>query len=494
MFYLKMGLILFISINLEAALIEEDEGISSILFNEYKNFSDFQKGNDLIYGSLDFNLLASDSLYELALKEDIDLIDRIYLLKKAININNFKATPLKEIYTYYFALLLRQSENKNMYKEIISLYENLNEELQIDKDLICMRLEASGRLESFGDAFKKILLKAFSLYGNDFLFFKWFLKEDRFFFSIFNTIKSKEDFFFTAENINYIFRNSDFNYDNSVSLFSFLKGKIKEYNGIHSIYFLKYKLLDSAEAYSAFKKFPPETINEYKMFYDLLEDPDMKSEFLEDCKRLSGIYCIDNKNNIAILKDGVLVGIFSGIVDFSNKFSLNNRYFNKVYFKDKFPVYYENDLLGYKINYSAYPYVDMIEVQYPDKRDVYTFALHTFKLNLFNNLDYDFNNLGIKELFLTDIKDFFLPSALNLFFEKISVLDIRSSLISKKKYFGFNLVEIKNYVVGSLVSIYRKVNGSKKFNYIEIYEKDKLKIKKALLDDDSFESYYSFEQ
>lgn len=72
-------------------------------------------------------------------------------------------------------------------------------------------------------------------------------------------------------------------------------------------------------------------------------------------------------------------------------------------------------------------------------------------------------------------------------------MDIRSSLISKKKYFGSNLVEIKNYVVGSLVSIYKKVNGSKKFNYIEIYEKNKLKIKKALLDDDSFESYYSFE-
>ncbi|WP_373584765.1 hypothetical protein [Borreliella afzelii] len=492
MFHLKMGLILFISINLNAVLVKEDEDISNILFNESKNFSNFQKGNDLIYGSLDFNL-ASDSLYELALKEDIALIDRIYLLKEAININNFKATTLKEIYTCYFALLLRQNQNKNMYKEIITLYGNLNEELQIDKDLICMRLEASGRLESFGDDFKKILFKAFSLYGNDFLFFKWFLKEDGFFFSIFNTIRSKEDFFFTTENINYIFRNSDFNYDNSVSLFSFLKDKIKEYNGIHSIYFLKYKLLDPDEAYSIFKKFPPETINEYKMFYDLLEDPDLKSKFLEDYKRLSGIYFIDNENNVAILKDGVLVGIFSGIVDFGNKFSLTNRYFNKVYFKDKSPVYYENSLLGYKINYSVYPYVDMIEVQYPDQRDVYTFALHAFKYNIFNNLGYNFNSLGVRELFLINIKDFFLPTALNLFFEKISVLDIRSSLISKKKYFGFDLVEIKNYVLGSLVSIYRKVNGSKKFNYIEIYEKDKLKIKKALLDDDYFESYHSLE-
>ncbi|WP_151073674.1 hypothetical protein [Borreliella turdi] len=493
MFYLKMGLILFISINLNAALIKEDEDISSILFNESKNFSNFQKGSDLIYGSLDFNLLASDSLYELALKEDIALIDRIYLLKEAIKINNFKTIATKEIYTYYFALLLRQNNNEDMYKEIITLYGSLNEELQIDKDLICMRLEASGRLKSFGNDFKKVLFKAFSLYGNDFLFFKWFLKEDRFFFSIFNTIRSKEDFFFTTENINYIFRNSDFNYDNSVSLFSFLKGKIKEYNGIHGIYFLKYKLLDPVEAYRIFKKFPPETINEYKMFYDLLEDPEMKSKFLEDYKRLSGIYCIDNKNNIAILKDGILVGIFSGTADFGNKFSLNNRYFNKVYFKDKSPVYYENNLFGYKINYSVYPYVDMIEVQYPNKRDVYTFALHSFKFNLFNHLGYDFNNLGIRELFLINIKDFFLPTALNLFFEKISVLDIRSSLISKKKYFGFNLVEIKNYVVGSLVSIYRKVNGSTRFNYIEIYEKGKLKIKKVLLDDDCFESYYSFE-
>ncbi|EEF82198.1 hypothetical protein [Borreliella valaisiana] len=492
MFYLKIGLILFISINLDAISVKEDEDISSILFNESKNFSNFQKGIDLIYGSLDFNLLASDSLYELALKEDVALIDKIYLLKEAIKINNFKTTTLKEIYTYYFALLLRQNENKNMYKEIITLYGNFNEELQIDKDLICMRLEASGRLENFGDDFKKILFKAFSLYGNDFLFFKWFLKEDRFFFSIFNTIKSKEDFFFTTENINYIFRNSDFNYDNSVSLFSFLKGKIKEYNGIHGIYFLKYKLLEPAEAYKIFKKFPPKTISEYKMFYDLLEDPDMKSKFLEDYKSLSGIYCIDNKNNIVILKDGVLVGIFSGIVDFGNKFSLNSKFLNKIYFKDKSPVYYENSLLGYKINYSVYPYVDMIEVQYSDKRDVYVFALHTFKFNLFNNLGYDLNNLGIRELFLINIEDFFLPTALNLFFEKISVLDIRSSLISKKKYLGSNLVEIKNYVFGSLVSIYRKVNGSKKFNYIEIYEKNKLKIKKTLLDDDCFESYYSF--
>ncbi|AJA90566.1 hypothetical protein OY14_03965 [Borreliella chilensis] len=493
MFYLKMVFILFISINLDAALIEEDEDISNILFNESKNFSNVKKWNDLIYGSLDFNLLASDSLYELALKENIALMDRIYLLKEAIKINNFKATTLKDIYASYFSLLLRQNENKNMYEEIITLYSNLNEELQIDKDLICMRLEASGRLESFGDDFKEILLKAFSLYGNDFLFFKWFLKEDRFFFSIFNTIKSKEDFFFTAENINYIFRNSDFNYDNSVSLFSFLKDKIKEYNGIHGIYFLKYKLLDPDEAYRVFKKHPPKTINEYKLFYDLLEDPDMKSKFLEDFKRLSGIYCIDNKNNIAILKDGVLVGVFSGMVDSVNEFNLNSKYFNQVYFKDKSPVYYENSLLGYKINYSVYPYVDMIEFQYSERRDVYTFALHTFKYNLFNNLGYDFNSVGIRELFLINIKDFFLPTALNLFFGKVSVLDVRSSLISKKIYFGSNLVEVKNYVVGSLVSIYRKVNGSKKFNYIEIYEKDKLKIKKALVDDDYFESYQIFE-
>ncbi len=174
MFYLKMSLILFISINLYAVLIKEDEDISSILFNESKNFSNFQKGKDLIYGSLDFNLLSSDSLYELALKEDIALIDKIYLLKEAININNFKVVTPKEIYTHYFALILRQNNNKNMYKEIITLYENLNEELQIDKDLICMRLEASGRLENFGDDFKKILFKAFSLYGDDFYFLSGF--------------------------------------------------------------------------------------------------------------------------------------------------------------------------------------------------------------------------------------------------------------------------------------------------------------------------------
>ncbi len=47
---------------------------------------------------------------------------------------------------------------------------------------------------------------------------------------------------------------------------------------------------------------------------------------------MSGIYCIDNKNNIAILKDGVLVGIVSGILDSDNKFGSNNSYFNKIYF------------------------------------------------------------------------------------------------------------------------------------------------------------------
>ncbi|MCD2373313.1 hypothetical protein LRB46_04960, partial [Borreliella burgdorferi] len=97
MFCLKMGFILFISINLYAISVKEDEDISSILFNESKNFSNLQKGNDLIYGSLDFNLLASDALYELSLKENVALTDKIYLLKEAININNFKAVTLKEV-------------------------------------------------------------------------------------------------------------------------------------------------------------------------------------------------------------------------------------------------------------------------------------------------------------------------------------------------------------------------------------------------------------
>ncbi len=193
MFYLKMGFILFISINLYAISVKEDEDISSILFNESKNFSNLQKGNDLIYGSLDFNLLASDALYELSLKENVALTDKIYLLKEAININNFKAVTLKEVYTYYFSLLLRQNENKNMYEEIITLYRNLNEELQIDKDLICMRLEASGRLESFGDDFKKFYLRLF-LYMVMIFIFKWFLKEDRFFLASLILLDQKKIF------------------------------------------------------------------------------------------------------------------------------------------------------------------------------------------------------------------------------------------------------------------------------------------------------------
>ncbi|AHH10988.1 Hypothetical protein BCO_0036501 [Borrelia coriaceae ATCC 43381] len=39
-----------------------------------------------------------------------------------------------------------------------------------------------------------------------------------------------------------------------------------------------------------------------------------------------------------------------------------------------------------------------------------------------------------------------------------------------------------------MVSVYRKINGSRKFNYIEVYDKGVLKVKRVNLDD-SFDIY-----
>lgn len=64
------------------------------------------------------------------------------------------------------------------------------------------------------------------------------------------------------------------------------------------------------------------------------------------------------------------------------------------------------------------------------------------------------------------------------------------NLIEKKTFNNSDIIEVKNYSSGNLVSIYRKINGSEKFNYIEIYDKGVLKVKKVILDD-SFDVYHN---
>ena len=75
MSFLKILLLLFL-VNLNATLTKGDRDISEILLNEAKNFAGTQRGIDMVYGSLDFNLSNSDALYELSLRNDIPLLDK----------------------------------------------------------------------------------------------------------------------------------------------------------------------------------------------------------------------------------------------------------------------------------------------------------------------------------------------------------------------------------------------------------------------------------
>ncbi|AJW73567.1 hypothetical protein [Borrelia hermsii] len=490
MVVLKIMFLLLFLVNLDAKLKERDKDISEILFIKAKSFDGTQRGLDMIYGSLEFNLKNSDSLYELSLRNDISLLDRIYLLKAAIDINNFAFVKPRALYYQYFSLILSQNEDIDKNREIIDIYDKLDSDLQNDKDLIYMRLEASSRLGDFKGSFSKVLANSFAVYSDDLRFFKWFLKEDKFFPSLFSKLKLKEDSFFNSNNIDFIFKNTTLNEPNSVALFTFLKNKSKKLNGVQSIYLLKYKLLTPDEAYLFFKESPPEIIGEYKMFYDLLRDPIIRDEFLSRYKNLSGMYFVNDKNNAAVFENGVLVSFFSKIVDYSTDVNLGEKYFNKVDFKDKVPVRYENDLLGYKVSYSVYPYVSMIEVDYPDKKNVYTFALNSFRYEIFDGFGYKFDYVGINEFLVANVPEIFLPSMLSLNPKRVSVLNIQKSLIEKKTFNNSDVIEVKNYSFGDLISVYRKINGSKKFNYVEIYDKGVLKVKRVILDD-SFDIYHN---
>ncbi|UER67931.1 hypothetical protein LKV13_04050 [Borrelia sp. BU AG58] len=480
--FLKIFLLLPL-VNLNAFLSKGDRDVSRILLNEAKSFAGTQRGIDMVYGSLDFDLRNSDALYELSLRDDIALLDRIYLLKSAMDINNFESVKSKDLYYQYFSLILRQNEDISRNREIIVLYDKLDSDLKNDRDLIYMRLEASSRLGDFDESFDEILVTSFAAYSDDFKFFKWFLKENKFFPSLFNKLKSKEDSFFDRDNIDYICRNVELNESNSVALFSLLKARSKKLNGVQSIYLLKYRLLTSDEAYLHFKEDPPKTIDEYKMFYELLSDPEIRKEFLSHYQNLSGMYFVDNKNGAAVFDSGTLVGFFSKIVDYSSKLSKEEEYFNKVYFKNKAPVYYENNLFGYKIIYSVYPYVSMIEFDYSDKKEIYTFALNSFKYEIFNNFIYNVDYIGINEFLMTDVLEIFLPSILNLNLRRVSVARFKENLIEKQILSNNEVVEVRRYRVGDLISIHRKVNGSRKFNYVEIYDGGEIKAKRVIPDD-----------
>ncbi|AHH08759.1 hypothetical protein baBA2_000789 [Borrelia anserina] len=477
--------------NLNAGLKDINNHISEILFIEAKNFAGTQRELDMLYGSLEFNLKNSDSLYRLSLRNDISLLDRIYLLRSAIEIDNFKFVKPRDLYYQYFSLILSQNEDISENRNIIELYDKLDGDLQNDKDLVYMRLEASNRLKDFKGSFDKVLENSFAMYGDDLRFFKWFLREDKFFPSLFSKLKLKEDSFFKSDNIDFIFKNTTLNESNSIALFTFLKNKSKKLNGVQSTYLLKYKLLTPDEAYMFFKDEPPEIIGEYKMFYELLRDPIIQDEFLSHYKNLSGTYFVNDKNSVVVFEDGSLVSFFSQIVNYSTDLSLEEKYFNKVYFKDKIPIRYENTLLGYKVSYSVYPYVSMIEVDYPDKRCVYTFALDSFRYEIFDDFGYSFDYVGINEFLMADVPEIFRPIMLSLNPKRVSDLKIQKSLIEKRVFNNFDVIEIKNYSFGDLISVYKKINGAKRFNYVEIYDKGVLKVRRVILDD-SFDVYHNF--
>lgn len=256
MVVLKIMFLLLFLVNLDAKLKERDKDISEILFIEAKSFDGTQRGLDMLYGSLEFNLKNSDSLYELSLRNDISLLDRIYFLRSAIDINNFRFIKPRDLYYQYFSLILSQNEDIDKNREIIAVYDKLDGDFQNDKDLIYMRLEASSRLGDFNGTFSKVLANSFAVYSDDLRFFKWFLKEDKFFPSLFSKLKLKEDSFFNSNNIDFIFKNTTLNESNSVALFTFLKNKSKKLNGVQSMYLLKYKLLTPDEAYLFFKESP----------------------------------------------------------------------------------------------------------------------------------------------------------------------------------------------------------------------------------------------
>ncbi|AOW95973.1 hypothetical protein AXH25_03940 [Borrelia miyamotoi] len=111
--------------------------------------------------------------------------------------------------------------------------------------------------------------------------------------------------------------------------------------------------------------------------------------------------------------------------------NLDDKYFNRVYFKDKAPVCYENSLLGYRVNYSIYPYVSMIEISGSDKKYVYTLFVDSFCYEIFDSFNYNFDYIGINEFLIANFSRIFLSKNLNLnpIIRKLIVL--KNSIILK---------------------------------------------------------------
>ncbi|AHH04605.1 hypothetical protein BmHG_00812 [Borrelia miyamotoi] len=111
--------------------------------------------------------------------------------------------------------------------------------------------------------------------------------------------------------------------------------------------------------------------------------------------------------------------------------NLDEQYFNRVYFKDKAPVCYENSLLGYRVNYSIYPYCSMIEISCSDKQYVYTFFVDPFCYEIFNIFNYNFDYMGINEFLIANFSRIFLSKSLNLnpIIRKLMIL--KNSIILK---------------------------------------------------------------
>ena len=87
--------------------------------------------------------------------------------------------------------------------------------------------------------------------------------------------------------------------------------------------------------------------------------------------------------------------------------------------------------------------------------------------------------VGINDFLMADILEIFLPSILNLNLKRVSLLNFKENLIEKQILNKAEVIEVRNYGVGNLISIYRKVNGSRKFNYVEIYDRGVIKAKKS---------------
>ena len=58
-----------------------------------------------------------------------------------MDINKFESVKSRDLYYQYFSLILRQNKDISKNREIITLYDRLDNDLKNDRDLIYMRLK-----------------------------------------------------------------------------------------------------------------------------------------------------------------------------------------------------------------------------------------------------------------------------------------------------------------------------------------------------------------